>query len=152
MRPQAHIAASLLVWSSAPDAPAWEAPVDVLAGNLPDLDRNVAKALGVKRRDHHRWPTHSLVFWLAPTLLLARHRKARRPLAALWLHLVLDSYADGIAWLWPLHKDKIGLFQGPPTSTDRGWRTQAPIGTKMGNAELGMWLGAVLALARRGRP
>ena len=58
MRPQAHVAASLLVWSAA-RAPWWEAPVCALAGNLPDLDRTVAERLGVKRRDHHRWVSHS---------------------------------------------------------------------------------------------
>ena len=149
MRPQAHIAASLLIWSSARDAPLWEAPVDALAGNLPDFDRNVAKALGVKRRDHHRWVSHSLVGWLPLTLALARSRRARRPLVALWVHLLLDTYADGIAWLWPLHKDKVGLFRQPDEIRDSGWSTTAPLHTNLGRAELAMWTGAMLGLIRR---
>ena len=149
MRPQAHVAASLLLWSSAKDAPLWEAPVDALAGNLPDLDRSVAKRLGVKRRDHHRWVSHSLVGWLPLTLALAPHRWARRPLAALWVHLLLDSYADGIAWLWPLHKEKIGLFRKPPEIHDDGWNTPAPLHTNLGRAELGMWAGLAVNLLRR---
>ena len=149
MRPQAHVAASLLLWSTARDAPLWEAPVDVLAGNLPDLDRTVAKRLGVERRDHHRWVSHSLVAWLVPTLVLARHERARRPLAAIWVHLLLDTYADGLAWLWPWHKDKIGMFRKTPEIHDDGWSTPAPLRTTLGRAELAMWLGTALNLLRR---
>ena len=125
------------------------------AGNLPDLDRSVAKALGVRRRDHHRWVSHSLIGWGPPTALALnattdRGRGAVAPaLAALWLHLLLDTYADGIAWLWPLHRDKIGLFRGPPSSTDRGWRTAAPLDSPLGRAEAGFWSAAgAITLAR----
>ena len=126
-----------------------------LAGNLPDFDRNVAKALGVKRRDHHRWVSHSLVGWLPPTLLAARAARGTRlqgatgrALASLWLHLALDTYADGIAWLWPLHKDKIGLFRKPPGLVDDGWRTPAPLTSELGKAELAMWLAAAAGALR----
>lgn len=57
MRPQGHIAASLLVWSLASDDPR-EIPLAVLAGNLPDFDREIMVALGYPRsgQDHHAWP------------------------------------------------------------------------------------------------
>ena len=152
MRPQAHVAASLALWSWG-RGPAWEAPLDVLAGNLPDLDRSVAKAIGVTRRDHHRWVTHSLAGWLpvsAAVLAICPAPPARRAVAALWVHLLLDSYADGIAWLWPLHKDKIGLFRGPPSKLDRGWHTPAPLTSRLGRVEAGMWAAAALgAVVRR---
>jgi hypothetical protein len=151
MRPQAHTAASLLIWSSAPGAPWWEAPVDTIAGNLPDFDRNVAERLGVKGRTHHRWVSHSAVGWLPLTLLLGGRRWARRPLACIWVHLLLDTYADGIVWLWPVHREKIGLFRKPPEIRDNGWKTPAPLSTNMGRAELGMWAGIVLNLLRRAR-
>ena len=158
MRPQAHVAASLLVWSW-DSRPLWEAPVHTLAGNLPDLDRNVARALGVKRRDHHRWVSHSFVGWFPPTVLAlavargSRHAPAvRRSVLSLWVHLLLDTYADGIAWLWPLHKDKVGLFQGSPEIKDQGWRTPAPLSTRLGKAELAMWAGVAANLLRRRRP
>jgi hypothetical protein len=145
------VAASLAIWSTG-SRPAWEAPVCALAGNLPDFDRNVAKRLGVKRRDHHRWVSHSLVGWLPPTvavMALGRRRPAvMRAVACVWLHLALDSYADGIAWLWPLHKDKIGLFQKPEWIHDDGWRTPAPLSTNMGKVEAGFWIAAAAGAAR----
>ena len=54
------------------------------------------------RRDHHRWVSHSFAGWIGPTLLALalgrRHRLVRRCVLALWVHLLLDTYADGIAW------------------------------------------------------
>ena len=153
MRPQAHCAASLALWSVS-GAPAWEAPVALLAGNLPDLDRSVAKRLGVKRRDHHRWVSHSFAGWAPPTALLlasTRSPAARRAAACVWIHLLLDTYADGIAWLWPLREDKIGLFRKPAEIVDDGWRTPAPRHTNLGRAEAGMWALAAGGLLARGR-
>jgi hypothetical protein len=154
VRPQAHTAASLLIWSSGPRHLA-EAPVCALCGNLPDLDRGVARRLGVKRRDHHRWVSHSFIGWAPATALAlsiagrSRHAGAiRRGVVALWVHLLLDTYADGIAWLWPLHKDKIGLFQRPPEIHDDGWNTPAPLDTNLGRAEAAMWLALLLNLVR----
>ena len=118
-----------------------------IAGNLPDFDRNVAKAMGVKRRDHHRWVSHSLIGWLPPTVVaLALARRSprggtiRRAVACVWLHLLLDSYADGVAWLWPLHKEKVGLFVQPGEIKDAGWNTPAPLHTNLGQAEASFWL------------
>ena len=126
----------------------------LLAGNLPDLDRSVARRLGVKRRDHHRWVSHSLAGWLPPTVLLlaaTRAPAARRAAACVWIHLLLDTYADGIAWLWPLREDKIGLFRKPPEIVDDGWRTPAPADTSLGRAEAGMWAAAAGGLLARAR-
>ena len=95
----------------------------------------MAKRLGVRRRDHHRWVSHSFVGWIGPTVLaLALSRGTRRAgivrrcVASLWLHLLLDTYADGIAWLWPWREDKIGLFRRDPRIVDDGWSTPAPLG------------------------
>jgi LexA-binding, inner membrane-associated putative hydrolase len=155
IRPQAHIAASLVIWSASP-APAWEAPVCAACGNLPDLDRSVARRLGVKRRDHHRWVSHSFAGWCGPTALAFRAARGtrwagpvNRGLLSLWTHLLLDTYADGIAWLWPLSEEKIGLFRGPPSSQDRGWRTRAPLDSELGRAEAAMWVTFAVALSLR---
>lgn len=151
MRPQAHCASGLAVWSLS-GAPAWEAPLSVLAANLPDLDRSVAKRLGVKRRDHHRWVSHSAVGWVLPTaLLLRRGPAAKRAAALVWVHLLLDTYADGLAWLWPLDEEKIGLFRKRPEIVDDGWNTPAPLDTGLGRAELAMWAVAAGGLLARGR-
>ena len=155
MRPQAHIAASLVIWSVS-RAPLWEASVCAACGNLPDLDRSVARRLGVKRRDHHRWVSHSFVGWFGPTALAfltargTRHAGlVNRSLLSLWVHLLLDTYADGIAWRWPLSEEKIGLFRKPPEIVDRGWHTPAPLDTELGRAEAAMWATFTLALSLR---
>ena len=154
MRPQAHVAASLVIWTTGPRALP-EAPLCAVAGNLPDFDRNIAKALGVRRRDHHRWVSHSLIGWLPPTLLVARAARgtraqgtATRAIACLWTHLLMDTYADGLAWLWPLHKEKIGLFRKPKEIVDDGWDTPAPLSTELGKLEAAMWIAAVAGLLR----
>ena len=153
MRPQAHTAAGLAAWSAA-GGPWWEAPLAALAGNLPDLDRSVAKRLGVKRRDHHRWVSHSFAGW-APVSALALRRSrspvVRRSVAAVWVHLAMDTYADGIAWLWPLHRDKLGLFRKPPEIRDDGWRTPAPVHTNLGRIEIVLWAVVAAGLLRRSR-
>ena len=151
MRPQAHTAAGLAVWSCA-RGPAWEAPLAALCANLPDLDRSVAKALGVERRDHHRWVSHSAVGWALPTLFALRRWRSgpgRRCVGAVWGHLVLDTYADGIAWRWPLSEEKVGLFRKPEEIVDRGWSTPAPADTNLGRIELALWALVALGLARR---
>ena len=123
----------------------------MLAGHLPDLDRSVAKQLGVKRRDHHRWVSHSFAGWIGPTLLALalgrRHGLVRRCVLALWIHLLLDTYADGIAWLWPWREEKIGLFRRDPAIVDDGWSTPAPLGTELGRAEAAMWAAAAVRTA-----
>ncbi|MDQ4125338.1 MAG: metal-dependent hydrolase [Actinomycetota bacterium] len=155
MRPQAHVASAFLVWSAS-RAPLREAALCAVAANLPDFDRNVAKWLGVRRRDHHRWVSHSFVGWLPPTLValcVGRGSGAvRRAAALVWIHLILDTYADGIAWLWPFRTDKIGLFRKPPEIRDDGWRTPAPLSAEAGRVEAAMWgLGALALLSRARR-
>ena len=120
----------------------------------------MAKRLGVKRRDHHRWVSHSLAGWAGPTTLAlaasrrSRHgRFVRRGVLAVWVHLLLDTYADGIAWLWPHREDKIGLFRRAPEIVDDGWNTPAPLDTELGKAEAAMWaivaVRTALSCARR---
>lgn len=127
-----------------------------MCAHLPDFDRSVARRLGVTRRDHHRWISHSFAGWFPPTvvaLLCARRsghaRLVHRGLVSLWGHLALDTYADGIAWLWPATEDKIGWFRRAPGIVDRGWQTPAPLTTELGKAEAVMWILAVVnALSR----
>ena len=148
MRPQAHVASGLVVWSLA-DGPWWEAPVDVLAANLPDVDRTIAKKLGVEGRKHHTWPSHSAVLWAVPTVVALKAGRGRRQVGLVWVHLVMDTYADGIAWLWPQSKEKIGLFRKPPEIHDDGWNTPAPLSSELGKIELAMWVVTAAAVVRR---
>jgi hypothetical protein len=99
--------------------------------------------------------SHSFVGWFPPTVLalhLGRHRPVVvRAVACLWAHLLLDTYADGIAWLWPATERKIGLFRKPGGIRDHGWETPAPLATELGRAELALWAAAALGAARSAR-
>jgi hypothetical protein len=61
----------------------------------------------------------------------------------------MDSYADGLAWLWPLSEEKIGLFRKPAHIRDSGWTTPAPLDTNLGRIEAALWAAVVIGLARR---
>ena len=148
MRPQAHVASGLMVWSLS-GAPLREAPVDVVAANLPDFDRSIAKRLDVQGRKHHTWPSHSALLWAVPTLAALSTGRGQRAMGLVWVHLVLDTYADGIAWLWPASKDKVGLFRKPPEIHDDGWNTPAPLSSELGKAELAMWALTAASAVRR---
>jgi LexA-binding, inner membrane-associated putative hydrolase len=146
---------SLALWSAG-RRPLWQAPLCLLAGHLPDLDRSVAKRLGVKRRDHHRWVSHSPAGWLPPSVLALAAARGRRHeglvglcVLSLWVHLLLDTWADGIAWRWPVSEEKVGLFRKPPWIVDRGWSTPAPLDTAPGRFEAGMWAAVALGVLRR---
>ena len=79
-----------------------------------------------------------------------RHGAVRRAVVCLWGHLLLDTYADGIAWLWPWSEAKHGLFRKPPEIVDKGWTTPAPLRTEPGRIEAALWAGTLLGLLRRG--
>jgi hypothetical protein len=61
----------------------------------------------------------------------------------------MDTYADGIAWLWPLREDKLGFFRKPEWIVDRGWNTPAPATTNLGRIELAMWASTVATVVLR---
>ena len=123
--------------------------MDVLAANLPDVDRPIARKLGVEGRKHHTWPSHSAVLWAVPTLVALKTGRGRRQMGLVWVHLAMDTYADGIAWLWPRSKEKIGLFRKPPEIHDDGWNTPAPLSSELGKIELVMWVVTAAAVVRR---
>ena len=64
----------------------------------------------------------------------------RLGVVSLWGHLVADTYQDGIAWLWPLTEEKLGLFRKPPEIIDHGWQTPAPLSSEPGRVEAAMWI------------
>lgn len=92
-----------------------------VASLLPDLDSLIVLARRRKRflerkLCHHRYLTHTPLFYLALTLLvwLAGAPHAAALLGVLTFeHLLLDSWAtdDGIMWLWPLSRRQFSLFR-----------------------------------------
>jgi membrane-bound metal-dependent hydrolase YbcI (DUF457 family) len=81
-----------------------------LAGGIfPDIDLFYATLIDHWSVHHHRYWTHLPLFWLtvsAAALLLFRLTGETRQctvifLLAVWSHLLLDSVAGDIWWLWP---------------------------------------------------
>jgi hypothetical protein len=63
---------------------------------------------------HHKWITHTPIFWLAVSLTVKKHFSKRiglSLLASTWLHLGMDWYggADGIAFLYPFTDHQFGI-------------------------------------------
>jgi hypothetical protein len=91
-----------------------------LAGLLPDLDALVVMAAKRQRPhqqkvQHHKYVTHTPLFYLVLTVLLSLFVPAGTALlfgVLMFTHLVLDSWMtdDGIMWLWPLDHKQFALF------------------------------------------
>ena len=131
MLPSGHIAAGVLLGAQR-SRPTGRHPGALVAGGvvsacLPDLDLMIPMLLdrlGVSHRlrsgEHHRWATHTPLFW--GSVALGARRIARRPAAPAWapeaasmlaigvaVHLVQDSVANTVALLWPLRRREYGL-------------------------------------------
>jgi inner membrane protein len=78
-------------------------------GIFPDIDLLYAILIDHWSVHHHRYWTHLPLVWLAisaaAVLLFRTSDAARQPLTvfllAVWGHLLLDSIAGDIWWLWP---------------------------------------------------
>jgi inner membrane protein len=75
---------------------------------------------------HHRFWTHIPAVWLVVTVTSLALAKWLRPswvaplallLAGVWLHLVLDTWAGDIMWLWPVSDQFFHLFAVPATQS-----------------------------------
>ena len=131
MLPPGHLAGGALlgVWRSrrATSHPAWIIGGGMLAASIPDLDLLIPALLdrlGVEHElntgVHHRWVTHTPLFWglvLADARRLSRLRGAPdwAPGAAdmvtigVAVHLVQDSVANSVSLLWPVRRREYGL-------------------------------------------
>jgi inner membrane protein len=95
-----------------------------LAGGIfPDIDLLYATLIDHWSVHHHRYWTHLPLVWLAISavaLLLFRLTGETRQrtvafLLAVWGHLLLDSVAGDIWWLWPWHEAPFSLVIIPAT-------------------------------------
>jgi hypothetical protein len=73
---------------------------------------------------HHAYWVHVPAFWLVVTLLALPFARLIRPqvlpvaaafLAAIWLHLLLDTISGGILWGWPWSDHLFVLHEVQPT-------------------------------------
>ncbi len=98
--------------------------VGLAAAMLPDIDMLWFWLVDAQPVLHHRYWTHVPAFWLAAAaaaallLRLARLSVPWRDIAMLLsgvlLHLLLDSFAGGIAWAWPAGHRLYRLVEVPP--------------------------------------
>jgi inner membrane protein len=95
----------------------------LVASVLPDFDLFYHYLGDGGAHEHHNYITHTPVFWLvlsllaAVVLLVARRRDLLIYLAVVLsgvlLHLILDSVASGIMWLYPWSTAKLNLVPVP---------------------------------------
>lgn len=103
--------------------------VGLIASILPDLDLLYFYLIDARRHLHHGYRTHIPLFWVVAFALtgslawLARSRKIAVLGALVFcnvqLHLVLDTIAGKIRWLYPLRANDFVLFEIP--AVHRWW-------------------------------
>jgi hypothetical protein len=124
----AHIGAAVLtaqVLGSALHQPVTPVVVGVAIGLglLPDLDAVLVRARqrrrgAIEHNNHHRLLTHTPVFYLIATSVLACFAAWQSVVFFLIVtlgHLMLDSWAtdDGIMWLYPFRRKQYALLPRP---------------------------------------
>ncbi len=95
----------------------------LIAAVLPDIDLFYFYLIDARQTLHHEYWTHIPIFWTAVAVVVAGlFRLARAPIPAaafalifanIFLHLVLDTMAGGIAWLYPWERTSFELFTIP---------------------------------------
>lgn len=130
----------------------WLLPCGLLGSILPDLDLLYFYLLDARQHHHHTYWPHLPVFWLPVTVIALNalwHRRndqtfgcALAMLANIWLHLLLDSWAGDIWWLYPWLDKPFALVQVPPAE---GFWLWAFVGHWSFLAEIALLLAAARA-------
>ncbi len=100
----------------------------LIASVIPDIDLIYFYLIDLRQHPHHTYMTHIPIYWLAGTLFLwsygdlLQHQRMMRSAviigANVMLHLLLDSMASNVLWLYPMHEGGLGLFHVP---SQYGW-------------------------------
>lgn len=92
---------------------------------LPDLDMLWFHFVDHSQHHHRFWP-HIPAIWAVITLITLPVSRSLRPswfaplamgLAGVWLHLILDTWAGDIMWLWPYSDQLFHLVSVPATQS-----------------------------------
>lgn len=130
----------------------------LLGGVLPDIDMIWFHLVDEGAIHHHRYWVHAPGFWAAlaaatlPALRAWRPRWLRPALAffaAILVHLVLDSLAGSIMWLWPFDGTLYALVEVPATRSH--WVLSFLTHWTM-LAELAIWVAAAALASGARRP
>lgn len=96
----------------------------LLGAVAPDFDMLWFHLIDHRAFHHHKYWVHAPGFWVLLALVALPMIRALRPalltpallfLAAVFLHLFLDSLGGGIMWAWPLTTDLYQLVTVPAT-------------------------------------
>lgn len=97
--------------------------IGLVASVFPDIDLLYFYFVDHQRTLHHEYWTHLPIFWAAiwlAVLLVNFFVKSRKVflvstifLANIFLHLILDSFAAGITWLYPFSRTSFALVTVP---------------------------------------
>lgn len=97
--------------------------IGCLASILPDMDMIYFYLIDQRQHLHHSYWTHLPVFWISCSagllslgLLLRKRTLVHGTLigfANVMLHLLLDSFASKVKWMYPLSDAYFGLFRVP---------------------------------------
>lgn len=170
--PPGHIAAGALLGARrshhSPRHPLLLICGGIAIGVLPDLDVFIPRLLsrlGIENElesgTHHRWVTHTPLFWGLVGLMSRRF--ARHPRAPAWapeaaqmlltgtaVHLAQDTFANTVALLWPLRRREYGLqLDRLPGVADHADYARRYPASPAGKVEAVLVLAAVLACMRR---
>jgi len=99
--------------------------VGIVASIVPDLDLLYFYFIDNRQHAHHSYWTHMPFFWLliySVVVIVAVVSNSRRSFlfgtlftASVLMHLVLDTLAGGIFWLYPYSNESYVLFTIPAT-------------------------------------
>ena len=129
----------------------------IIGAAWPDLDLFFFYLVDNRAFHHHRYWVHAPAFVLVVSLVLLALSRWRWPAACPlvvafccgWvLHILLDSIAGGIMWLWPVSTELYVLFTVPPTQSH--WVLSFLLHWTF-VAELVIWAAALILLTRNRR-
>ena len=90
-----------------------------LVGSVfPDLDLIYFYTLGGRQTLHHHYWTHLPFVWFCVAAVAAWHPIGRIFVASVFVHLILDTIAGGILWLWPFDPVSVVLVD---VAAAHGW-------------------------------
>ncbi|MDE1994862.1 MAG: metal-dependent hydrolase [Rhizobiaceae bacterium] len=101
----------------------WLLGVALVCSVLPDMDLAYFYLVDQRRHAHHGYITHTPAFWLAISAVLSLGLLACRKrdwlifvaigLLAIFLHLIMDTVAADIRWLYPFSDRSFNLVEVP---------------------------------------
>ena len=118
----AHLPAGYVLARGLPSGIRWGVPVVLIASVFPDFDMIFFHLVDDRSIHHHRYWVHVPAFWLAVAAvsLPLLHRvglgvTGLAALAALFLHMFLDTIGGGILWYAPFSDELVTLITVPAT-------------------------------------